>query len=60
MMEIASRVGMEIRAVIQYIIDGIHDEEVNKIILYGAKSISELERKLEVYEVMESKSRQVK
>lgn len=44
MMEIASRARVEVSAVIQYIIDGIHDEEVNKVILYGAKNISELKR----------------
>lgn len=60
MMEIGSRVKMEVSAVIQYIIDGIQDDKVNKIILYGAKNISELKRKLEVYETMKNKSKQDK
>lgn len=46
MLEIASRAKLEISAVMQYIIDGIADDEVNKIVLYRAKSISELKRKL--------------
>lgn len=55
MMEIASRAKLEISAVIQYIIDGIADDEVNKIVLYGARSISDLKRKLDVYEMMKNK-----
>lgn len=35
-------------------IDGIADE-VNKIVLYGARSISDLKRKLDVYEMMKNK-----
>lgn len=46
MLEISSQAKVEMNAVIQYIINGISDDEVNKVILYGAKSISELKRKL--------------
>lgn len=60
MMEIASRTKLEISAVIQYIIDGIADDEVNKFVLYGAKSISDLKRKLDVYEMMKNKSKHSK
>lgn len=55
MVEIASRARLEISAVIQYVIDGIAGNKVNKVILYGAKSISELKRKFDVYEVMKNK-----
>ncbi|KAK9751667.1 hypothetical protein QE152_g4822 [Popillia japonica] len=37
-------------AFIDYVVDGIIDEELNKTILYGAKSIEELEEKLKQYE----------
>lgn len=46
MLEISSQTKVEMSAVIQYIIDGISDDEVNKVILYGAKSILELMHKL--------------
>jgi len=55
MLEIASRMTMDISTVIQYIIDGIVDEEVNKSILYGAKSIPELKNKFVLYERMKNK-----
>jgi len=57
MFEIASRVKMDINGIIQYIIDGIVDEEVNKSILYGAESISDLKKRLLIYETMKSKSK---
>lgn len=60
MMEIASGTKLEISAVIQYIIDGIADDGVIKIALYGAKSISDLKRKLDVYEIMKNKSKHSK
>ncbi|XP_076163145.1 uncharacterized protein LOC143144525 [Ptiloglossa arizonensis] len=41
MLDIASRVDVETDAVVRYIIDGIQDEECNKVVLYGARSISE-------------------
>jgi len=57
MFEIASRVKMDINGIIQYIIDGIVDEEVNKSILYGAGSIPDLKKRLLIYEMMKSKSK---
>lgn len=37
---------------IQYIIDGIQDDEPNKSILYSAHNISELRKNLERYDIM--------
>jgi len=45
-MKIASQAKMETDAIIEYTIEGINGEKMNKSILYGAKSICELERKL--------------
>jgi len=50
MLEIASHVEMEIGSKIQYIIDGIPDDEVNKTVLYGAKTIKDLRKRLPIYE----------
>lgn len=52
MLTIAADVDMDTDAVIQYIIDGIPDTEINKAILYGATSIKELKNKLRAYENM--------
>lgn len=41
----------------KYNADGITDDEVNKVILYGAKSITELKRKLDIYDMMKNKSK---
>lgn len=60
MMEIASRVKLETSAVKQYIINGIADDEANKIDLYGARSISDLKRKLDIYEMIKNKSKSPK
>lgn len=57
MLEIAKQADMEVSAVIKYIIDGIQDEESNKMILYGARSIRELKEKFESYETMKENSR---
>lgn len=58
MMEIASHADIETEAKIQYIIDGIQDEPVNKSILYGATSIQELRKKLIQYEAMKNAANQ--
>ncbi|KAK9753743.1 hypothetical protein QE152_g1854 [Popillia japonica] len=42
MREIAAQGNIEEDALIDYVVDGIIDEEMNKTILYGAKSIGEL------------------
>lgn len=54
MLDIASLIDMETSTVIQYVIDGIIDDEVNKTILYGAETISQLKAKLDLYEKMKS------
>ena len=56
MREIGSRAYVEEEAVIQYIIDGIMDEPVNKIVLYGAKSFSEFKGKIKLYEQIKLKN----
>ncbi|XP_078051684.1 uncharacterized protein LOC144477819, partial [Augochlora pura] len=57
MLEIAKQADMEVSAVIKYIIDGVQDEETNKMILYGARTVRELKEKFEFYEDMKEKSR---
>ncbi|XP_033360734.1 organic cation transporter-like protein [Bombus vosnesenskii] len=49
---------MEEEAKVEYIVDGIIDDENNKAILYGATSIKELRKRLVMYE--EQKSRRAK
>lgn len=56
MMAIGNQVDLDVDSLIQYVIDGINDEEVNKSVLYGAKTICELKKKLELYETMKMKS----
>ena len=56
MLEIAKQANMEVSAIIKYIIDGVQDEESNKMILYGAKSIREM-KKFESDEIMKKNSR---
>ncbi|XP_033364224.1 uncharacterized protein LOC117242005 [Bombus vosnesenskii] len=58
MLEIASHVDMEEETKVEYIVDGIIDDENNKAILYGATSIKELRKRLVMYE--EQKSRRAK
>lgn len=43
---------MESSVVMKYIIDGIRDEETDKIILHGAKDICELKEKFALCEAM--------
>jgi len=50
MMEIASHADIELEAKIQYIIEGISDEPLSKTILYGAKNITDLRKRLTQYE----------
>jgi len=52
MMEIVSHADIELEAKIQYIIEGIPDEPLSKTILYGAKNITDLRKRLTQYEVM--------
>ncbi|XP_012245686.1 uncharacterized protein LOC105681303 [Bombus impatiens] len=55
MLGIASHMNMKEAAKMRYIVEGIRDKEVNKAILYGAKSMKELKENLITYE--EQKSR---
>lgn len=57
MAELAARVKIETKAVIQYIIDGIEDEGYKKTVLYGAKTIRELRDRLDIYVEMHGKVR---
>lgn len=57
MTAIARRGEVEDLAIIQYIIDGIQDYEANKAILYGAESLQEFKRKIEIYEQIKQKSK---
>ncbi|KAJ0175220.1 hypothetical protein K1T71_009361 [Dendrolimus kikuchii] len=46
-------------ALIEYVIDGIRDSEINKAILYGATDIKQFRKKLEVYaQIKEHKMQQ--
>jgi len=54
MMEITSHSDIEKEAKIQYIIDGIQNEPINKAILYGAQNIKELRKRLTQYEAMKN------
>lgn len=57
MLDIASQVDMEKEAIIQYIIDGIPDDEANKVILYDARNLRELKMKLTHYEAMKNNAK---
>ena len=50
MLEIASHADIEEEAKVEYVIDGIIDEDVHKSMLYGAASIKELRKRLIAYE----------
>jgi len=41
---------------VQYVIDGINDQSVNKSILYNAKDLKEFKEKLKCYEKISEKS----
>lgn len=57
MLDTAKQADMETSAVIKYIIDGIHDNAVNKMILYGTRSVRELKGRFISYEAMKKNSR---
>ncbi|KAG5878071.1 hypothetical protein JTB14_031506 [Gonioctena quinquepunctata] len=50
MREIGSRANIESEVLIQYIIDGIHDDTSNKLVMYGAKTFGEFKEKVKLYE----------
>jgi len=55
MMEIAKQGYVSEDAIINYIISGIQDSEINKILLYGATPISEFKVKLQLFTKMKFK-----
>lgn len=57
MKELGSRSNLELSAIIQYVINGIKDEEINKVMLYGTDNSKDFNEKLEVYELINSKSK---
>jgi hypothetical protein len=57
MFDIAKQASMKSSAVIKYIIDGIRDEEANKIILYGGKDTRDLKEKFALYKAMEENAK---
>ena len=56
-LDIASHAEIELEAKIQYIIDGIQDNEANKSVLYGATTIKELRKKFTFYEALLNRSK---
>lgn len=57
MLEIAKQVSMKSSTIIKYIIAGIRDEEINKVIVYGAKNIRKLKEKLTMSEAMKENTK---
>lgn len=55
-LKVASHADMEIESKIQYIIDGVPDDEANKSVLYGATTIKELRKRFQHYETQKSHS----
>lgn len=55
MQEIANQADIEEDALIQYIIDGVPDDEANKTILYKSRTIRELKGNFEIYDRMREK-----
>ena len=56
-LDIASHAEIELEAKIQYIIDGIQDNEANKSVLYGATTTKELRKKFTFYEALLNRSK---
>lgn len=56
MQEIASQGNIEEEALIQYIVDGVQDDEHNKAILYNSHTISQLKKNLEIYDRMKTRA----
>lgn len=54
MLEIGVSNRIDEQSVIQYVIDGIDDDQSNKIILYGAKTYDQLKLKMDDYEKFKS------
>lgn len=60
MLQIASQANLEVRVVIQYIIEGIPDEAVNKSVLYGAQTIKQLKERFIQYESLKREAGKTK
>lgn len=56
MKEVAMHGGVEDEALMEYVIDGIRDSETNKAILYGAETLKEFRKKLDLYAEIRKKS----
>lgn len=48
-------VGLEPELIMQYVIEGIDDDEMNKVMLYGVKSGAQFNDKLELYDMIKRK-----
>lgn len=55
MRDIASRGNIEEKAIMQYVIDGINDLNLNKSILYGANNLNEFKEKIKSYETFRTR-----
>jgi transposase InsO family protein len=55
MKELGKRGKMPDYVAIKYIVDGIQDKEINKVMLYGLSTYSDLKEKLKVYEIVKEK-----
>ncbi|XP_072396913.1 uncharacterized protein [Diabrotica undecimpunctata] len=52
MREIGSRGNIEDEVIIQYTIEGIQDDPVNKVVLYGANNFRDFKEKIKLYELI--------
>uniref|UniRef100_A0A0A1WYW1 Gag-Pol polyprotein n=1 Tax=Zeugodacus cucurbitae TaxID=28588 RepID=A0A0A1WYW1_ZEUCU len=57
MKEMTMRGKLENNALIQYVIDGITDLNINKTVLYGASDLRQFKEKLKVYETIRENSK---
>nr|XP_037872741.1 uncharacterized protein LOC105842320 isoform X2 [Bombyx mori] len=55
MKELGRRGKMADYVAIKYVVDGIQDQEINKIMLYGVTTYAELKEKLKIYEILKEK-----
>lgn len=58
MKELAARGKIEAEALMKYVIDGIPDDTQNKLLLYGAKKLTDFKEKLKIYETIRKKTGQ--
>lgn len=57
MKELGCQGKVELGSIIQYVIEGIKDKEINKIMLYGALTAKEFNEKLDLYDFVNSKAK---